>query len=93
MKNKKMISANEINRFIYCPYQWYYTRVYGQKTIREKYKLLPHSKSRHESHFIRGLKFHKQYYRLYRIKRLVGIILLIGIVILTVLGGFKWLKV
>ena len=26
----KKLSANEINRFIYCPYQWYYGRYYGK---------------------------------------------------------------
>ena len=28
------ISANEINRFVYCPYQWYYRRYYGQKDLK-----------------------------------------------------------
>jgi len=39
MKNdSKSISANEINKFVYCPYQWYYERAYGSAHIRELYK-------------------------------------------------------
>lgn len=81
---KVKISANEINRFVYCPYQWYYGKVYGQKTLREKYKALPHKKSKHESNFVRGLKFHKNYYRLYRVrlwlKRIMVLILLFALI-------------
>lgn len=92
MKNKKMISANEINRFVYCPYQWYYTKVYGQKAIREKYKALPHQKSQHENNFTRGLKFHKRYYKQYRLKRLAGIAVAAVLAILAMIGGMQWLS-
>lgn len=33
--DKQTISANEINKFAYCPYQWYYERLYGRKKLRE----------------------------------------------------------
>ncbi len=33
--DKETISANEINKFAYCPYQWYYERFYGRKKLRE----------------------------------------------------------
>ncbi|MBE6007828.1 MAG: hypothetical protein E7235_01365 [Lachnospiraceae bacterium] len=33
--DKETISANEINKFSYCPYQWYYERLYGRKKLRE----------------------------------------------------------
>ena len=33
--DKETISANEINKFAYCPYQWYYERLYGRKKLRE----------------------------------------------------------
>lgn len=36
--NSKSISANEVNKFLYCPYQWYYERLYGSAEIRELYK-------------------------------------------------------
>lgn len=32
---RKTVSANEINKFSYCPYQWYYERLYGRKKLRE----------------------------------------------------------
>ncbi len=32
--DKNTISANEINKFSYCPYQWYYERYYGRKELR-----------------------------------------------------------
>ena len=34
-KNKSTISANEINRFVYCNYQWYYGKIYGSARLRE----------------------------------------------------------
>lgn len=33
--DRKTISANEINKFSYCPYQWYYERLYGRKKLKE----------------------------------------------------------
>ena len=27
------LTPNEINKFIYCPYQWYYERLYGRKEL------------------------------------------------------------
>lgn len=80
--NSQKISANEINRFAYCPYQWYYTRYYGSKALQESYKALEIRSSGHESHFVKGQKFHNSYYRSYRLKRVlqcIFIILLIGI--------------
>ena len=31
--SSKTISAGEINKFVYCPYQWYYQRLYGNKNL------------------------------------------------------------
>ncbi|MCJ7856687.1 hypothetical protein MUJ63_10360 [Lachnospiraceae bacterium NSJ-143] len=31
--DKRTITANEINKFCYCPYQWYYERLYGRKEL------------------------------------------------------------
>ena len=36
--SSRSISANEINKFMYCPYQWYYERLYGAIHIRALYK-------------------------------------------------------
>lgn len=90
-KNKKL-SANEINRFLYCPYQWYYGRYYGQTALKEQYKALGSKSSKTEANFTKGIKFHKAYYRNYRIRRILIAIVLILLVIL--LGGSlkQWFK-
>ena len=65
--NKKTISASEINRFVYCPYQWYYEKLYGRKHImnllkerNEKYGY----KNSELSNFKSGLKYHKKEYKI-----------------------------
>ena len=78
------ISANEINRFVYCPYAWYYQRYYGQKVLKEKYRALKNKNSQIESNFKKGLRFHKKYYLQYHIKRILRWCM-IGIGILSVI--------
>ena len=55
------ISANEINKFSYCPYQWYYERLYGRKELRklaaERNERLGIKDSR-LSNFASGLEYH-----------------------------------
>lgn len=65
------ISASEINRFTYCPYQWYYERKFGRKHLtsgkpsveKKKPSVKKISSSKHvaESNFERGRKFHDEY--------------------------------
>ncbi len=68
--NSKKISANEINKYCFCPYQWYYERLYGAKHLRnlqnERNKELG-LKNKTNSNFDKGLKFHNNY----RLKRIV----------------------
>lgn len=90
-KRKVKLSANEINRYIYCPYQWYYGKVYGQKALKEKYQALDRKKSDHEGNFKKGLQFHACYYRQYRLKRMLQILVIIAIIAIVVVGGVaKW---
>lgn len=63
MKQKKF-SANEINKFTYCPYQWYYEKVYTSRVLNEKrqialqeHKLVDHT----NHHFIKGQQHHKNF--------------------------------
>ncbi|NLK38279.1 MAG: PD-(D/E)XK nuclease family protein [Epulopiscium sp.] len=79
------ISASEINRYTYCPYQWYYERVYGRKELRrlvaERNRKLGLSNSQ-SSHFSKGLHYHEKEYQKYRRKRWLKkavIVLLLGI--------------
>lgn len=88
--NKVKISANEVNRYTYCPYQWYYGRIYGQKTLKEKYQALEHKSSQHESHFKKGLHFHKHYYQHYRIKHRIEIGILMVFVALLIGSFIQW---
>lgn len=84
------ISANEINKFSYCPYQWYYERVYGSKELRrlknELNKELGISDKRTEN-FSRGNKHHDAIYRRYKLKVLfIKIVILCVVLYLIYLG-------
>ncbi len=58
------ITANEINKYTYCPYQFYYERVYGQKYIRavrsEMLEELGYT-DKTKSNLKKGLDYHKNY--------------------------------
>jgi hypothetical protein len=82
---KKLISANEINRFVYCPYQWHYKRHYGVKELTIRYKALGKESSGHESHFEKGLKHHQRHYFKYKLKRGVTYLFFSGMI-----GAFLW---
>lgn len=85
MREKQItISANEINRYTYCPYQWYYGKVYGQKVLKEKYQALGHGSSKHEHHFKRGIRFHQQYYKAYRFQRRLKLFLLVSALLIII---------
>lgn len=84
------ISASEINKYTFCPYQWYYERLYGSKYIRKKYNERNDAlnlKDATLSNFTRGINFHNNY----RLKRKiisiikVMILLIIFIIILILL--------
>lgn len=91
-KEEIKISANEINRYVYCPYQWYYGKVYGQKVLKEKYKALNRGEHHDHGNFKKGLRFHKAYYRSYRIKRGLTIVLILAIGIFIIGGILQWLQ-
>ena len=61
--DKETLSASEINRYTYCPYQWYYERFYGRKELRrlekERNQRLGLEDSR-MSQFVRGIDYHNQ---------------------------------
>ena len=65
MKNdSKSISANEINKFAYCPYQWYYERYFGAAHIRALYKERNNRLGLEDvalSNFRKGQSFHSEY--------------------------------
>lgn len=92
MKEKKVkISANEINRYTYCPYQWYYGKVYGQKVLKEKYRALDRGEAPYEGNFKKGLHFHDNYYKAYRWKKRIEWAIVIVFVILLGWSITLWL--
>lgn len=80
------ITANEINKFSYCPYQFYYERVYGQKRIREIRSAILEEKGytdKTKSKLRKGLDFHNNYNKnktkKYPIFKLIVLVLLLVI--------------
>ncbi|MCL2702415.1 MAG: hypothetical protein FWE91_02245 [Defluviitaleaceae bacterium] len=55
------LSAGEINKYVYCPLQWYYTRVYGEAELRARYRELHPERHGENPHFRRGRDFHGKY--------------------------------
>lgn len=91
-KGSTRISANEINRFMYCQNQWYYKRIYGAKALGEMYKELGIESSKHESNFEKGMKYHTHYHFKYRLVCLARwvVLILILFVILRMVG--QWIQ-
>ena len=81
--DRNTLSPNEISKFIYCPYQWYYERVYGRKELerlaRERNERLGFV-DRRLSNFNRGYEYHNN------VKFNFGITLKRALLILVVLA-------
>ncbi len=90
---KQTLSPHELNQYTYCPYQWYFHRVYGQKELRqlakvrnEKLGLTDTQKSR----FVKGEAFHTKDYRRYQRRRLVSWLILLGVFLLVAVLVVKY---
>ena len=86
------ISAHELNKFSYCPYQWYFEKVYGRKELRRLYQerndrlgLADSTTSR----LRKGERYHRRQFRRMKQKSFLkkAVILL-----LLVLLGYLWLN-
>jgi len=93
-KDRITISANEVNKFTYCPHQWYYERVYGAKELRARYR------ERNErlglddaasANFARGQEFHSTFSARRGWAWLVWLLLLTGIALAAYLAWI-WLQ-
>jgi len=83
MKDDKTISASEINRYIFCNYQWYYERKYGAAELRRRKKEYLEElgiEPAENGHLQRGLVFHARFGR-YRRLRLVYVWLRAAVII------------
>ena len=87
---RKTISAHEINKYVYCPYQWYYERLYGRKELRRLYHERNEALSLEDSmsaNFTKGLEYHqKNYFRL-RLQNLVWKIAIL-LIFIAIVGGY-----
>ena len=91
---RKTISAHELNKYAYCPYQWYYERLYGRKELRKRYQerneRLGLTDSM-ESRFQSGEAYHKKSYFLLRGKRLLWR-LVIFLFVAMLAAGYVWVR-
>lgn len=87
-KNFYTISGNDINKFMYCNYQWYYQKVFGIKKLRELRKEYIEDLGIQDetvSNYKRGTVFHKRIYFKYRVFSFFIKFLLISILSLLIL--------
>jgi len=85
---RKTISAHEINKYSYCPYQWYYEKLYGRKELRRLYQERNEALALGDgmnANFTKGLEFHKRNYEKLRLRNLAWkiavLLLILGVVI------------
>ena len=96
--DRTTISASEVNRYTYCPYQWYFERYYGRSILFQMSKTkkaepaLKKSKTtektadkKRESHLARGRAYHaKEYENFKRQQKIVwAILILIAVIIVA----------
>ena len=96
--NRKKISANEVNKFCYCNYQWYYERLYGNSEIRRlnsEYCEKNGFTGNTNKNFKRGRNFHNNYLFKYKFKRLFKFMLFLFIIglIIAILYFIDYYKV
>ena len=88
--DKKTISAAELNKYVYCPYRWYYERYYGKtqlKELRNDYLAkLGVKVDPTKSKLVKGQKFHDSFMQRYtikvRVKQLTFAVILLVLVFL-----------
>lgn len=86
---RKTISAHELNKYAYCPYQWYYERLYGRKELRRLYHERNERLSLEDSlssHFTKGEHYHNASYFWLRLKQLLWRIVVVAVVVGGVAG-------
>lgn len=89
MVNKSpTISANEINKYCYCNYQWYYQRKFGSKKLYELRKEnIGDNYDKTLTNFKNGNQFHSDFHFSYKLKRKIFILVS---VLLSLLLLFMW---
>lgn len=87
---KRTVTANEINKYCYCPYQWYYERLYGRKELRklvaERNERLGITDNR-LSNFASGLDYHSHVR--FRTVNVFKLILTLAVIVVLILIFMK----
>ena len=88
MIERETISAHEINKYDYCPYQWYYERVYGRKELR---RFALHLEDSMSANFRKGEGYHQRSYFLLRLRRMAWKLAVL-LFAAAAFGGYVWVK-
>ena len=82
---KETLSAHELNKYTYCPYQWYYEKTYGRAELRRMRKEYLEELGLEDSttaNFVRGEDFHRKLYRQHRLRQILWKILILAVFVL-----------
>ena len=93
-KDRHTISATELSKFRYCPYQWYYERLYGRAELRRLYterNARLHLEDSLSANFRKGEGYHQRSYFLLRLRRMLRRIAVLLLAAAAV-GGYVWVK-
>ena len=91
---RKTLSAHEISKYDYCPYQWYYERLYGRKELRRLYverNTRLNLEDSLASEFRKGEKYHRRSYLLLKFRRMLWKLIVI-LFAAAVAAGYFWMK-
>ena len=91
---RKTLSAHEISKYDYCPYQWYYERLYGRKELRRLYVERTTRLNLEDSlasEFRKGEKYHRRSYLLLKFKRMLWKLVVLLFAAAAV-AGYLWMK-
>ena len=85
---RKTLSAHELNKFSYCPYQWYYEKMYGRKELRRLYQERNELLSLEDaisSNFVKGERYHSDHYARVQFRvlvmKLIGVLFVAGSIV------------
>ena len=91
---RKTLSAHEISKYDYCPYQWYYERLYGRKELRKLYverNTRLNLEDSMASEFRKGEKYHRRSYLLLKFKRMLWKLMVL-LFAAAAAAGYLWMK-
>ncbi len=91
---RKILSAHELNKYDYCPYQWYYERLYGRKELRRLYQERNERLQLEDSlmsQFRKGEEYHRNSYVWLKCRRMLWKIVLL-LFVTAMIVGYLWIR-